>query len=504
MLVGKKQRSNQYRDADATHRTSRSRTATARSPLLRRPLALALVLITAAGLFLVVTLRRDRLPLPRFNVVLISVDTLRADHIGAYGYHRPTTPHIDSLARDGILFEQAICQNTNTNPSHASILSGYYPRFHGSWDNFYLMREDVPLLQETFRRARARTAAFVSGYTLKDKICGLSRGFDVYDDDFTGKERRGDLTMDRALDWLQKHSDDRFFLFIHLFDPHGPYNPPPTLAAAFPPEKPSQEVPVERIPRYQRLPTGAPAGETWTDLQVYKARYDAEVAFADSQVGRLLDELDRLELSDSTVILLTSDHGEALDERSHLLDHGAGIGDEEIRVPLILRLPDRRLAGTTFPGQVQSIDITPTLAAAVGLEYPHPTQGKNLLPLAEVKGPSAHPHAFTETRMVPGRWRDRGYDLRPGETLKAVRSPRWKLVVFPGRRGDYHELYDLQEDPGEHRNVHRQQRDAATVLEQRLDGFLAMPTRRNPTANPDTDIETRDIFCTLGYLDCAD
>ena len=450
------------------------------------------------------TFFRGRLSRPRFNVVLISVDTLRADRVSAYGYRRPTTPNIDRLARDGIVFTQAICQNTNTNPSHASILTGTYPRFHGSWDNFYLMTGDVPLIQEVFRRAGARTAGFVSGYTMKDKICGLARGFEVYDDDFTGKERRGDLTMDRVLEWLHDRRGDRFFLFVHLFDPHGPYNPPPDLAAAFPPDSPPLEVPASRIPRYQRLPTGVPEDEAWTDLQVYKARYDAEVAFADRQVGRLLDALDELDLSASTIVLFTSDHGEVLDERFHLLDHGGGIGDEEIRVPLILRLPGRRHAGRTYPGQVQSIDITPTLAAAAGLRYPGPTQGKDLLPLVEEGAPSAHPYALTETRLVPVRWRDRGYDLRPGETLKAVRSPAAKLVVFPGRRRDYREYYVLASDPGERNDVYGQRRQEAAVLERQLEEFLVMPARYNETADPDTDLETRAIFCTLGYIDCAD
>ncbi|MFQ5718458.1 MAG: sulfatase [Acidobacteriota bacterium] len=467
-----------------------------RAVLVAAPLALLLSVFIFSG--------RNRLAPPRFNVVLISVDTLRADHVGAYGYPRPTTPNIDRLARGGVTFSEAICQNTNTNPSHTSMLTGDYPRFHGNWDNFYLLSPDVPLLQEMFARGRARTAAFVSGYTLKNKICGLARGFETYDDDFTGKERRGDLTADRAIRWLTANAGDRFFLFVHLFDPHGPYNPPPDLAARFPPSGPSETVPVQRIPRYQRLPTGAPADEVWTDLRRYKARYDAEIAFADIQVGRLLAALTALGLDDSTVVLLTSDHGEALDERFHLLDHGGGIGDEEIHVPMILRLPGGHHAGETFPGQVESIDIAPTLAAAAGLRYPVPTQGKNLLPLIGVSGPSAHAYALTETRLVPVRWGDRPYDLRPGESLKAVRSPEGKLVVFPGRQHDYREFYDLETDPAERTDVYGQQRARARAFEERLAGFLAMPTRRNTTADPDTDTATRDIFCTLGYVDCAD
>ncbi|MFQ5768358.1 MAG: sulfatase, partial [Acidobacteriota bacterium] len=245
---------------------------------------------------------------PSPDVLLISVDTLRVDHLGLSGYDRPTSPEIDALGRSGIVFTQAICQNTNTNPSHASILSGLYPRTHGNWDNFYLMNHDVVLLPQVFRKAGYRTAAFVSGYTLKSKICALDRGFDIYDDDFSGRERRGDQTTDLALKWMEEHASEPFFIFVHLFDPHGPYDPPDGPTPRFQPRIPPYNVPLERIPRYQRLPLNAPEEEIWTDLHRYEARYDGEIAFADAQVGRLLHALKRLSLERRTIVLLTSDH----------------------------------------------------------------------------------------------------------------------------------------------------------------------------------------------------
>jgi arylsulfatase len=441
---------------------------------------------------------------PGKNVLLISVDTLRADHLGLYGYERPTSPRIDELGRAGIVFSQAVCQNTNTNPSHASILSGLYPRTHGNWDNYFMMSDDVPLISEVSRRIGYRTAAFVSGYTLKQKICGLDRGFEVYDDDFTGKERTGDVTTRRAIEWLREHADEPFFLFVHLFDPHGPYDPPAQDLPLFEPDSPPQVVPVERIPKYQRLPRGAPEEEIWTDLNQYKARYDAEIAFSDRQVGRLLDLLDELDLADDTVVLFTSDHGEALDERFHLLDHGGGIGDEEILVPLILRLPAGRHAGRRFDGQVQLIDVVPTLAAAAGIEYPSPVQGKDLLPLLETEPAQVgdpHPHAWTETRIIPLRWQDRSYQLNVRETLKAVRSPAAKLVLFPGVAGNYLELYDLESDPLERQDLYGSRPELAQPLVDRMTDFLRLPTRRNEVADPALDEETREIFRTLGYVD---
>jgi arylsulfatase A-like enzyme len=437
---------------------------------------------------------------PGWNVLLISVDTLRADHLGLYGYDRPTSPNIDRLGSQGAVFEQVVCQNTNTNPSHASILSGLYPRTHGNWDNYFMMAPDVPMAPETFRQHGYRTAAFVSGYTLKRKICGLDRGFEVYDDEFGGKERIGDVTTALALDWLRAHSTQPFFLFVHLFDPHGPYDPPAADLPVFEPRKPEEIVPLERIPRYQRLPRNAPEEEVWTDLNRYKARYDAEIAFADLQVGRILEAVEELNLADSTVVLFTSDHGEALDERFHLLDHGGGLGDEEILVPLVLRLPDGRHAGQRFPGQVQTIDIWPTLASAVGLTPSPAVQGRDLLEVLERPSGDPHPEAFTETRIIPMRWRHRPYELKVGDTLKSVRRPDAKLVFFPGVTKNYTEVYDLTGDSLEIENVALERLELSAELMESLRRFLMLPARRNSLIDK-ADTETREILESLGYLD---
>lgn len=461
-------------------------------------LLLPAALLAVAGFYALGLRGRPR---PGFNVLLISVDTLRVDHLGLSGYDRPTSPNMDQLARAGLVFTQAICQNTNTNPSHASILSGMYPRSHGNWDNYFMMDEAIPLAPGIFQDAGYSTAAFVSGYTLKKKICRLDRGFQTYDDAFDGKERHGDQTTDRAIEWLRTHGKQPFFLFVHLFDPHGPYTPPPEVAMAFPPRQPAQLVPLDRIPRYQRLPREAAPADLWTNLERYKAAYDAEIAFADRQVGRLLETLESLGLASSTVVVLTSDHGEALDERFHLLDHGGGIGDEEIRVPLIFRFPDGRFAGQRFTDQVESVDILPTLTATVGLASPSTVQGINLLPMLEGAHAAPHPETLTETRVIPVRWRDRDYKLNIRDTLKAVRRAGAKLVVFPGLPHDYTELYDLATDPLERHDISTDRPGLTRALEDRLKRFMTLPTRRNGVANPDTDQETREIFRTLGYVD---
>lgn len=442
-------------------------------------------------------------PPPGPNVVLISVDTLRADRVGAYGWPRPTTPSIDALARQGVTFTQAICHNTNTNPSHASILSGLHPRTHGNLDNYFMMIDDIDLLPEILRRRGYATAAFVSGYTLKEKICRLDQGFDVYDDDFAGRERRGGMTTDRALAWLAARDRGRpFFLFVHLFDPHGPYDPPAGAALPeFAPQGPEQPVPLERIPKYQRLPPGAPDAEVWTDLRLYKARYEAEVAYADSQVGRLLEALRDPDLASRTVVVLTSDHGEALDERVHLLDHGGGIGDEEIRVPLVLRLPDGRLAGRRYDGQVQSMDIAPTLVRLAGAGAIAGAQGLDLLDAVDRDLPATHPDALIETRVIPYRWRHRPYQLSRADTLKAVRRVDAKLVAFPGPGRHYFEFYDLRADPNELIDRHATDADRAAPLHAALDGFLRLPARRNPIVDANADSETREILRSLGYVD---
>ena len=270
------------------------------------------------------------------SVVLVTLDTVRADHIACYGYRRIETPSIDELAREGIRFEQAYAQVPLTLPSHAVILTGTYPMFSGVRDVTSTgLPATVPTLAEILRGNGYRTAAFVSSFVLNSKW-GLARGFEVYDDQTdrdTGLnknpsllERRGDRTMNRALSWLDSRSDGPFFLWVHLYDPHRPYRPPEPY-----------------LRRY--------AGHL----------YDGEIAFDDAQLGRLVAHLRRLKIYDDTLIVLAGDHGESLGEHGEA-EHGFFIYNATLRVPLILKTPGSTLASRVVTDPVSLVDLAPTIA----------------------------------------------------------------------------------------------------------------------------------------------
>ena len=269
------------------------------------------------------------------SVVLVTLDTVRADHIACYGYRQIETPSIDQLAREGIRFEQAYAQVPLTLPSHVVILTGTYPMFNGVRDLTSTgLPATVPTLAEILRQNGYRTAAFVSSFVL-NSMWGLARGFELYDDqtdrDTLNKspsllERRGDRTMTRALSWLDSRPDGPFFLWVHLYDPHSPYRPAEPY-----------------LSRY----TGH--------------LYDGEIAFDDAQLGRLFADLRRLKIYDDTVIVVTADHGESLGEHGEA-EHGFFIYNATLRVPLILKTPGSTLASRVVTDPVSLVDLAPAIA----------------------------------------------------------------------------------------------------------------------------------------------
>src|SRR5262245_3829558 len=263
-------------------------------------------------------------------IVVISIDTLRADHLPAYGYAKVKTPAIDALAADGVIFERAYSHAPQTLPSHVSMLSGRLPFEHGVRDNIgFTVKADEPLLPRLLHDAGFATGGFVSAYVLRDET-GIARGFDLYDATLPPSspevavgelQRDGMQTLAAADRWLDSTSSRRLFLFFHIYEPHSPYTPP------------------------QRFNALAP--------------YDGEIAYADEIVGGLLDSLKRRGLYDNALVVLTSDHGEGLGDHGEQ-EHGLFVYRETIRVPLIVKLPgnhERRHVSTP----VQHIDLLPTI-----------------------------------------------------------------------------------------------------------------------------------------------
>lgn len=311
------------------------------------------------------------------DVLLITIDTLRADHIGCYGYKRPTSPNIDGLAADGALYENVVSASSFTGPSIASIMTGKYPRFTTfAYANAQtrLMPEEVTIA-EHFQSAGYKTAAFVCNPVLM-KAAGLNQGFDHYDDEMREtervrrnyRERTAPPVTDAVIAWLATLSrEDAVFLWVHYQDAHGPYTPPPEFEERFRPTEPGPEL--QACPEGDNLGKGCVPWYQTIDRQlyanVYTGRYDAEIAFLDHHLGRLLDALRRSDRYDRAVILLTADHGEALGENGYFYCHGHGVTRDQSFVPMILKSP-RVAPGSRFRTPVGHIDIYRTLTAVIG------------------------------------------------------------------------------------------------------------------------------------------
>lgn len=388
-------------------------------------------------------------------IVLISVDTLRSDRLPAYGYDGVETPAIDRLRGDGILFERAYTHVPLTLPAHTSLLSGRLPPGHGVRDNlgYTVDPERAPMMQQVLKVAGYATGAGVSAFVLRHET-GISAGFDLYEDDIeattdslhTGVQtiqRRGRETVDAIRPWLRSVAKGPFFLFVHFFEPHTPYEPPAEFAARYP------------------------------------NPYDGEVAAADDAVGDLLDELDSLGVFDKALIVFLSDHGEGLGEHGEA-EHGLFLYRSTLQVPLIVKLPQSERKGERVTDPVQLIDVYPTVISALGLPVAPDLQGTQLL-----------------LRLRPNPWDHPIYAETFFPRLHFGWSDLASLIV-----GDYHfidapeaELYDLDHDPAEMKNLVTSE----PAIEARFRNVLASFDRdlEEPT---EVDPETRRRLAALGYV----
>ncbi|RPH55166.1 hypothetical protein EHM82_05820, partial [bacterium] len=408
------------------------------------------------------------------NVLLLTVDTLRADHVGCYGGSVPT-PTFDALAREGVLVETAISPIPLTAPAHATLLTGLQPASHGLLLNLPMpLRPGVRTLPEVLADRGYRTAAFVGGYTLKSRVSLLFERFQLYDDDFSriplvpepilstslarlplremGKplvwrERNGERTVRAASDWLRRNGTaGPFFLWVHLWDPHGPYLPPPDFVRRFAPEGAGPyrgdwyAVPLEKRREFLADPR---------EVRTLRALYAAEVAYADREAGRLLSLVRDLGLLKRTLVVLTSDHGESLTEHGYYFNHAASLHEPSLRVPLVLRFPEGRWAGRRISRVAGLADVAPTLREVLDLRAPRRMDGVSFLrDLEDAGNPAAPVYAAVFPGEIPG-----------GKSLLAVRtadhkyiwsSPWWAGHIL---RPEREELYDLRRDPGEIRNL---------------------------------------------------
>ncbi len=439
-------------------------------------------------------------PISRPHVILITIDTLRRDHLTVYGYDRNTTPNIEAFARDAVVFEDAFAAQAITAPSHASILTGLYPPSHGIVRNAYTLGAGVKTLGEYLQALGYRTGAIVSGYTLMKGETEIDRGFHHYDDDVKGK-RFGParLAYSRAVAWLDAESTGEapLFMLCHMFDPHFPYMAPEEFSGRFLP--PGEEYRLEaKDPGWLRVGRGKPR-----DFAEFVYRYDDEIAYADHYFGKLIDDLKSRGMWENALVIFVADHGETLEERFHSFDHGARAYEEQIRIPLIIRFPGGEFGGRRIAAPAHHVDILPTVLDYLGgVPVPYQVQGLSLMP--PVRGEELWDSstrklvslAYPLTRRVP----ELKAKLSREGLVMALRAPPFKLIRYPGVDGEIYQLFDLSSDPLEKNDLSGERPDLLEELIAELAIWREEVRADSLGEAPQLSPETKEALRSLGYM----
>jgi len=478
------------------------------------------------------------------NLVMVVLDTLRADHLGLYGYERPTSPHLDALARESFVFERAESAAPWTAPSLISLVTSLYPEVHGvrGFPNPRRMSGDVITLAEVLKQHGYSTAAFTEGGYAKGDF-GLDQGFDTYprnpgDDESNDSHllfpSRLEGNLARSLSWLRAHQEEPFFLFFQTYEPHGPYRAPEEFIRRFRPlydERKEHERVRRALERWNHEHRVDPADSLLVNRHAlhcqlgglsrlrdkpgfvranralgldlttaYRRKsflnwmrdiYDAEIAYTDEQMSDLWRFLEDRGLYNRTLILVASDHGEGLGDHGQL-QHGEVLFEEILRIALILHVPSQLGEPRRVPQLVRTVDVMPTLLDLLGISRVGlPLQGQSLLPM--LAGQSLELHAFSHARAVS----------EEEDAIYSVRSERWRFVL--DRATGAGQLYDLEEDPGETRDVARSNPEVVASFRRLLDrqderdrALAARVGPAAPTAGLDEPLQ-RDLRA-LGYI----
>ncbi len=429
-------------------------------------LAVALVLVIAAGwrLFSIRNQNSAALePGRKWNIVFISIDTLRADYLKLYSAYGAATPHLEQLAAQGILFQNANSQIPYTLPSHSTMFTGLYPLSHGMKDNVEdTLPKDIPTIAEIFQKNGYSTAGFVGSMALRRET-GLDRGFEYYDDflsrsdvrgeDLGAIERRAQDVVSSFQNWFEKRNQqDPFFAFVHFYDPHDPYQPP---AKFYPAIQSAQEF------------------------------YKGEIKYVDFVLGNLFDLLRKAGVWENTIVLVTSDHGEMLQEHGEY-GHGFFLYRPSLHVPLILHIPETRPKVISDP--VQLVDLAPTLLHLTGLPVPEHFQGESVTPLIRAGAKKKNRQAFAESYFA---------SIQLGVSpLMSIQEGAFKYIESPRP-----ELYNLEEDSAEMHNLYSEKRKIADSLKQKLAKYQkAYQTEYSKVEKKKVSAEEAEQFAALGYL----
>lgn len=414
------------------------------------------------------------------NIILITLDTVRADHLGCYGYQRKTSPQIDRFARDGILFENPTSFSGWTLPSLENIMTGEYSR---SIRTLFVPSSQTTLA-ELLKEKGYLTSAFVTGEWCRSQF-GLGQGFDFYADNVAGDTCAVDSFYDDILNHLNSGIVEPFFLWLHFFDPHFTYSSHEEFA--YHPASPNEFDQHNRYlgGRNELMPLWRnEVGLGEEAVMRGMALYDGEISYLDDYIGRLFEELRKRKLYDKSLIVLTADHGEGFGEHGYYFTHGFTVADEMTKVPLIVKMPANTPKGKVIESQVQSSDVFATILDVAGVPYQGSLLSQSLVPLICDKRSWKRQYAYSK------------------EGLQAsIRDSRYKLV-YEWDDGDY-VLYDIEKDPGETTKILDDSRDVFRRMKKNLDAWIAIARTELDmleTVAREIEPETQERLRALGYL----
>jgi arylsulfatase A-like enzyme len=432
---------------------------------------------------------------PPRGIILISLDTLRADHLGIYGYHRNTSPYIDAFARENIIFENAVVQSSWTLPSHMSIMTSLYPSSHGVKSKEQRLAEDHVTLAELVQKGGYKTAAFADGAFMR-KVYGFDKGFDLYD----GDKRVGIAhILPKVKKWLDANKSNPFFLFIHCYDIHDPYTPPPPYDSIFHDFTYTGQF----VPTTKNMQAAAWRRKVVTDqdLRHIKALYDGGIRYTDERIGRFLAYLEESGLQDKTLIIITSDHGEEFKEHGSFL-HWKLYFRPNLHVPLIMHIPNFPKKGIRINELVESIDILPTILDTADLPPHEKAQGRTLLPIIKRNGTffrrlwwqlfhffsGGEKAAFAEHRESKGKKR---HDY-------SIITDHYQMIYSLSPQAN--QLFNIKDDPQAENDIAK---DRPAVVEHMMSQITSMylvpPSYRAPQFI--LDEQTSEQLQALGYID---
>jgi arylsulfatase A-like enzyme len=418
------------------------------------------------------------------HLIVISLDTLRADYLPMYGHPYVQAPRIAKVASEGVVFDTHISCSPTTLASHVSLFTGCYPHRHGVARNGFVVPDENVMLAEVLQERGFRTAAFLGSYALASAF-HFNQGFEVCDEDFdierspqavVRSERRADRVTDAAIKWLTGNPAERLFLFVHYFDIHSPYDAPgPYGRMYFQPgwNFPDAELNLDRL--RQRIAGGESAD--LPEVRAVEAMYGGEISFTDFHLGRLLDELQKRGILERSLLVITSDHGETFAEHRDLFNHGREVYETTVRTPLIVRFPKGRFGGKHVGQLVSNVDVMPTLLEWLGIPGPAGMEGSSYAGVLRGEEAKRSP-VFCEATQPWGEAFESHPVWRNANKPRCVRTSGWKLIHRPLAARSQPaipewELYDLTADPREEKNLLEGDSDGVTNVVKGLKAALA-------------------------------